>query len=63
MAVGDTSYDAEAAGTAGVSTVAVLSGGFPGKALREANCIVVYRRLYHLLAGFSASPLAGRGTS
>jgi HAD superfamily hydrolase (TIGR01509 family) len=40
--VGDTTWDAEAAGRAGVRTVAVLSGGVSEAELREAGAAEVY---------------------
>lgn len=58
VAVGDTPYDAEAAGKAGVRTVGVLCGGFPEAELREAGCVAIYRDPADLLAHFDDSPLA-----
>jgi HAD superfamily hydrolase (TIGR01509 family) len=43
VVVGDTPYDAEAAGKAGVRTVGVLGGGWPAETLRAAGCVAVYR--------------------
>jgi phosphoglycolate phosphatase-like HAD superfamily hydrolase len=43
IVVGDTPYDAQAAGKAGLRTVGVLCGGFPEAELREAGCIAIYR--------------------
>lgn len=57
--VGDTPYDAQAAGKAGSRTVGVLSGGFPEEELRAAGCVAVYRDPADLLAHYEASPLAG----
>ena len=34
VAIGDTPYDAEAAGKAGIATIGVLCGGFPESWLR-----------------------------
>lgn len=56
--VGDTPYDAEAAGKLGVATIGVLCGGFPEMELIEAGCIAVYRDPADLLARYDASPLA-----
>lgn len=42
LAVGDTPYDAEAAGKAGMRTIGVLCGGFPESWLRDAGCIAIY---------------------
>ena len=51
IAVGDTPYDAEAAGKAGIRTVGVLCGGFAENLLREAGSIAIYRDPADLLAG------------
>ena len=58
VAVGDTPYDAEAAGKAGIKTIGVLCGGFPEKSLREAGCIALYRDPADLLAHYEESRLA-----
>ena len=58
VVVGDTPYDAQAAGKAGVKTVGLLSGGFPEADLRAAGCDPVYRDAADLLANFDTSPLA-----
>ena len=42
VVVGDTPYDAEAAGKAGLRTIGVLCGGFAEKDLREAGCVAIY---------------------
>jgi phosphoglycolate phosphatase-like HAD superfamily hydrolase len=59
--VGDTPYDAEAAGKAGLQTIGLLCGGFPEEDLRAAGCVRIYRDPADLLANFDASPLARRG--
>ncbi len=56
--VGDTPYDAEAAGKAGLRTVGLLCGGFPADALIRAGCVALYRNPAELLARFDESPLA-----
>ena len=61
VVVGDTPYDAEAAGKAGLRTVGLLSGGFPEEDLRAAGCDPVYRDAADLLANYDASPLAKAG--
>src|SRR4051812_5466134 len=38
VAIGDTPYDAIAAGKAGIQSIGLLSGGFSEKILREAGC-------------------------
>lgn len=58
VAVGDSPYDAEAAVRAGITTVGVLSGGFPESALEAAGCSAVYQDVADLLARLPASPLA-----
>jgi phosphoglycolate phosphatase-like HAD superfamily hydrolase len=42
VAIGDTSYDASAAGKADVATIGVLCGGFIEASRREAGCAEVY---------------------
>jgi HAD superfamily hydrolase (TIGR01509 family) len=59
IAVGDTPYDAQAAGKIGLRTIGLLCGGWPERELREAGCIVVYRDPADLLARYDQSPLAG----
>jgi HAD superfamily hydrolase (TIGR01509 family) len=49
LVIGDTPYDAIAAGRAGLRTVGVLCGGFPEKDLREAGCLSIYRDPAELL--------------
>ena len=58
VAVGDTPYDAEAAGKVGIKTIGVLCGGFPEKSLCEAGCIALYHDPADLLAQYEKSPLA-----
>lgn len=57
IAVGDTPYDAEAAGKAGLRTIGVLSGGWPREKLVAAGCIAVYRNSADLLDNYDTSPL------
>jgi HAD superfamily hydrolase (TIGR01509 family) len=42
VAIGDSPYDAEAAGKANVRTLGVLCGGFTESSLRHAGCVEVY---------------------
>lgn len=58
VAIGDTPYDAEAAGKAKVATIGVLCGGFSESSLRKAGCIEVYPGPAALLALFATSLLA-----
>ena len=57
IVVGDTPYDAEAAGKAGLRTVGFLCGGFPEEDLRAAGCVRIYADAADLLARYEESPL------
>ena len=57
-AIGDSPYDAEAAGKAEVSTIGVLCGGFTEAVLRKAGCLDIYPGPAALFASFSRSLLA-----
>ena len=57
IVVGDTPYDAEAAGKANLRTIGVLSGGFPEENLRQAGCIAIYQNIADLLSHYDESPL------
>ena len=50
IAVGDSPYDAEAAGKLNLKTIGVLSGGFPAADLKNAGCLRIYRDAADLLA-------------
>ena len=63
VAIGDTPYDAAAAGKAGISTIGLLCGGFTEAELRKGGCVAVYPGPAALLACFGASPLASNETS
>jgi len=58
VVVGDTPYDAQAAGKAGLRTVGVRCGGFPDADLLAAGCIALFDGPADLLANFERSPLA-----
>ena len=58
MVVGDTIYDAEAAGKAHLRTIGVMCGGWSEKDLSRAGCIAVYRDPADLLDGYEASPIS-----
>jgi phosphoglycolate phosphatase-like HAD superfamily hydrolase len=58
VAIGDTPYDAVAAGKAGIATIGVLCGGFTEASLREAGCADVYPGPAALFARFEDSLLA-----
>jgi len=57
VVVGDTPYDAQAAGKAGLPTVGLLCGGFPEADLRAAGCVAVFADPAGLLGAFERSPL------
>ena len=54
VAVGDTPYDAQAAGKVGMRTIGVLGGGFPEALLRDAGCFAIYRDPADMLARYDA---------
>ena len=56
--VGDSTWDCEAAGRAGIETIAVLTGGFSEDELRDAGASHVYRSLHDLRTGIRSTPLA-----
>ena len=55
--MGDSPYDAQAAGKIGLRTIGVLCGGFPQPDLRSAGCISIYRDPADLLTRFEQSLL------
>jgi HAD superfamily hydrolase (TIGR01549 family) len=55
VAIGDTPYDAEAAGKAKIVTIGVLCGGFTEIRLRSAGCREIYPGPAALFACFQAS--------
>ena len=55
--IGDTIYDVMAAARAGVSTIAVLTGGVSAAELIDAGTVAVYDDVRALLAGLDESPL------
>jgi HAD superfamily hydrolase (TIGR01549 family) len=63
IVIGDTPYDAEAAGKAGLRTVGFLCGGFPEEDLRAAGCVEIYKDASDLLARYDSSPLASRAST
>jgi len=58
VAVGDTPWDVQSAGDAGIGTVALLSGGFERAELEAAGADAIYEDAADLLAGYGDSPLA-----
>ena len=57
LALGDTPYDAEAAGKAGIWTIGVESGGWSREDLLKAGCVEVYQDVAELLERFEESAL------
>ena len=61
LALGDTPYDAESAGKAGIRTIGVMTGGWSREELFDAGCIEVYESAGDLLAHFDDSALVRNG--
>jgi HAD superfamily hydrolase (TIGR01509 family) len=61
IALGDTPYDAESAGKAGVRTIGVMTGGWSREDLMAAGCIEVYESAADLLKNFEDSALVRVG--
>jgi beta-phosphoglucomutase-like phosphatase (HAD superfamily) len=57
VVVGDSPYDAEAAGKVGLRTIGFRSGGFAEAKLRAAGCIAIYDGPADLLARYDDSVL------
>lgn len=57
LVIGDTPYDVEAAAKCGIGAVAVRSGKFEDKLLRDAGAIAIYDDVSDLLKNYDASPL------
>jgi HAD superfamily hydrolase (TIGR01509 family) len=57
--VGDTPWDIEAAGRAGIETVAVITGGFSRAELEEAGAAAVFESVAELRSRLSETPLEG----
>ena len=56
VVVGDTPYDALAAGKLGIMSVGVRCGGFPEDDLRTAGCRAIYQDPAQLLAQYESAP-------
>ena len=56
--VGDSTFDCEAAGRAGIETLAVLTGGFSEQELLDAGAIRVFRAIDELREALDSTPLA-----
>jgi HAD superfamily hydrolase (TIGR01509 family) len=57
--VGDTPWDIKAASSAGIETVAVITGGFSKAELEEAGAVIVFESVAELRARLDETPLAG----
>ena len=55
--VGDSTWDCEAAGRAGIETIAVLTGGFSEAELREAGAVIVFQSIDELRERVGETPL------
>jgi nudix-type nucleoside diphosphatase (YffH/AdpP family)/HAD superfamily hydrolase (TIGR01549 family) len=60
LVVGDSPFDAQAAGKVGLRTVGVRSGGFPDVDLRAAGCFRLYDDPADILARYDEGPFGGR---
>jgi HAD superfamily hydrolase (TIGR01509 family) len=58
VVIGDSPYDAEAAGKLNLKTIGVLCGGFPETDLRAAGCVAIFNDPADLLARYEQSPLS-----
>ena len=57
LALGDTPYDAQAAGKAGISTIGVTTGGWSKEELLNSGCIEVYDDVEDLLKNLERSAI------
>ena len=60
LMIGDTSWDCEAAGRAGITAVAVMTGGFAAAELRDAGAVEVFSGLSELRDALERLPVVGR---
>ena len=60
VVVGDTPYDAQAAGKLGLTTIGVRSGGFSDQELRAAGCSEIYNDVAELLHRYDQTAFAAR---
>jgi HAD superfamily hydrolase (TIGR01509 family) len=61
IALGDTPYDAEAAGKAGLRTIGVTTGGWSKEELMDAGCVEAYESVAELMERFEESALVRVG--
>jgi HAD superfamily hydrolase (TIGR01549 family) len=62
VVVGDSPYDAEAAGKAGLKTIGLLCGGFAEVELRKAGTAQIFQDPADLLANYDRSPISEPAT-
>jgi phosphoglycolate phosphatase-like HAD superfamily hydrolase len=60
LVMGDTPYDAKAAGKLQLRTIGVLCGGWTEEEWRRVGCVPIYRDPADLLAHYEESPLGER---
>jgi HAD superfamily hydrolase (TIGR01549 family) len=60
IVIGDTPYDAQAAGKIDIRTIGVLCGGFPQAELRAAGCVEIYQDPSDLLARYEETLIRSR---
>ena len=63
LVIGDTPYDAQAAGKANLRTIGLMCGGWNEEELRQAGCIAIYRDPADLLSRYDESPICRNSTS
>jgi HAD superfamily hydrolase (TIGR01509 family) len=61
LMIGDSRWDCEAAGRAGLACVGLLTGGFSAAELREAGAAAVFQDVGELRSGLDGLPVIGRG--
>jgi HAD superfamily hydrolase (TIGR01509 family) len=61
IALGDTPYDAESAGKAGLRTIGVETGGWTHDELMDAGCVEVYASVANLLERIEESAIVREG--
>lgn len=57
--IGDSIFDVEAAGRAGLPTLALRTGGFGADELSELGAVAVFSSLEELREGYGKTPLSG----
>ncbi|MDX6732043.1 MAG: hypothetical protein QOC54_1991, partial [Baekduia sp.] len=55
--IGDSTWDCEAAGRAGIESIAVLTGGFSSEELRDAGASAVFGSIDELRLRLGETPL------